>query len=231
MALSKKVEADTRAIASGEKAADPGAATGGAAGGDSSDDSVARPAHFNPDPLEQRTGAAPEPRLQVVLEKVATDAREAVSKRAVDRKEALSPEALEEHVRLMGGAVTMAFPAGLPEHDPIRGMLEAAQKRADKLHEEMGPEYLDPESATLWWAGKEFRRDQCVGDRTGRNEKTKIVARLQGKGGGPPAREPGVSEAERRAMMAHYFKRQEELKGLAEDDEDGFMSSKWADSS
>jgi len=47
-----------------------------------------------------------------------------------------------------------------------------------------------------------------VGDRLGWNEKTKVVAKLQRSGAGPPAREPAVSEEERKAMMAHYFKRQ-----------------------
>jgi hypothetical protein len=47
-----------------------------------------------------------------------------------------------------------------------------------------------------------------VGDRLGWNEKTKVVAKLQRPGSGPPAREPSVSEEERKAMMAHYFKRQ-----------------------
>ena len=41
--------------------------------------------------------------------------------------------------------------------------------------------------------------------------------------------EPAVSEAERKAMMAHYFKRQEQMKKLAENDEDDFMHSTWAD--
>lgn len=67
-------------------------------------------------------------------------------------------------------------------------------------------------------AGKEFRRDQgqTVGDRVGKNEKTRIMCKLQKPGAGPPGREPGVSEEERKAMMAFYFKRQEELKRLAE---------------
>lgn len=65
-------------------------------------------------------------------------------------------------------------------------------------------------------AGKEFRRDQVVGDRVGKNEKTRITCKLQKPGSGPPGREPGVSEDERKAMMAFYFKRQEELKRLAE---------------
>ena len=163
--MSKQVEADTRAITDGSKA-DPSSASGGAAaggGGDAGasggDSEVIRPSNFNQDPLEQRTGAAPEPKLQVVLEKVASEARAAISRDAVARKEALSPEGLEEHLRLMGGAVTMSFPAGLPDYDPIKGMLAAGLERGDVLHMEMGPEYLDATTATLWWAGKEFRRD------------------------------------------------------------------------
>lgn len=86
----------------------------------------------------------------------------------------------------------------------------------DKQGTQAGTEILDEETAGLWMAGKEFRRDQSVGDRVGKNEKTRIMCKLQKPGSGPPGREPGVSEDERKAMMAFYFKRQEELKRLAE---------------
>merc|ERR1719230_2251951 len=88
---------------------------------------------------------------------------------------------------------------------------------------------LDPETATLWVASRDFQRDQKVGDRLGWNEKTKVVAKLQKEGSGPPAREPAVSEEERKAMMAHYFKRQEQLKKLSEASDDDYLSSSWAD--
>ena len=67
-----------------------------------------------------------------------------------------------------------------------------------------------------------------MGDRVGRNEKTKVVARLQKRGGGAPAREPAISEEERRAMMAFYYKKQEEAKRAAENDEDTYLQSDWA---
>ncbi len=93
---------------------------------------------------------------------------------------------------------------------------------------------LEIESTSLWGAGKEFQRGKLVSDRLGNNEKTKIIAKLQKKGSGPPGREPLVNEEERKAMMAHYFKRQEELKKLAqaENDADGdeYLNSSWADS-
>ncbi len=57
-------------------------------------------------------------------------------------------------------------------------------------------------------AAKEFNRDEKVGDRLGMNEKTKVICKLRPPGGGSPAREPAVSEDERKAMMAFYFKKQ-----------------------
>ena len=77
---------------------------------------------------------------------------------------------------------------------------------------------------------QEFLRDQTVGDRVGKNEKTKVICRLQGSKAGPPSREPAVSEGERKAMMAHYFKKQEEMKKLAENDDDDFHGASWASS-
>lgn len=63
----------------------------------------------------------------------------------------------------------------------------------------------------------------------GKNEKTKIVAKLQKRGGGPPGREPAVSEDERKAMMAYYFKKTEDEKALAVDKDDSYLSTQWAD--
>ncbi len=71
-----------------------------------------------------------------------------------------------------------------------------------------GHTLLEAESTSLWVASKDFPRGQRVGDRLGWNEKTKVVAKLTKAEGGPPAREPAVSDEERKAMMAHYFKRQ-----------------------
>jgi hypothetical protein len=86
------------------------------------------------------------------------------------------------------------------------------------------------EDASLWTCNKEFTRGQLVSDRLGScNEKTTVIAKLTIKGSGPPAREPIVSEDERNAMAAFYFKRQEELKKLAEADEDDYLNSDWAD--
>ena len=40
-------------------------------------------------------------------------------------------------------------------------------------------EVMDEVSAQLWWAGKELARGKKLLDYIGKNEKTKIVAKLQ----------------------------------------------------
>ena len=49
-------------------------------------------------------------------------------------------------------------------------------------------------------------------DYVGKNEKTKIVVKLQKRGSGPPGREPVVSEEQKKQMMLQAYRRQEELK-------------------
>ena len=71
---------------------------------------------------------------------------------------------------------------------------------------------LEEDMAQLWWAGKQLERGKQLKDYVGRNEKTKIVAKLQKKGQGAPAREPVFSAQEQKAMMAMAYRRQEELK-------------------
>lgn len=205
-------------------------ASSSGAGGDTSAAAagLCLPAGFrlNPEPTQQRTGVAPAEAQAATIQSTVDAARRLVHKDAVKRKEALAEEALDRAKAEIGGAITIAYPMGLPEHEPIKPML-AGDEDLEGLA--ISAEILDPETATLWWAGKEFDRSETVGDRVGRNEKTKIIAKLQARGAGPPAREPAVSEAERRAMTARYFKKQQELKALAENDDDGFMSSAWAD--
>ena len=112
----------------------------------------------------------------------------------------------------MGGAVTMAYPMGLPE-DTVRVTLETVEGLDGTA---AGIEVLDPETAELWVASRAFDRGQKVKDRLGKNEKTKVIAKLQRPGAGAPGREAAVSEEEKKAMMAFYFKKQEEMKAMAE---------------
>ena len=49
---------------------------------------------------------------------------------------------------------------------------------------------LDPDTATLWFAGKQLLPEKHLSDFLGRNDKSKAIVKLQKKGQGAPGREP-----------------------------------------
>lgn len=55
--------------------------------------------------------------------------------------------------------------------------------------------------------------------------------KLSKRGEGCPAREPILSEEQRKEFMLHAYRRQEELKKLEANDDDSYLDSEWADSS
>eukprot|EP00622_Pseudochattonella_farcimen_P007223 FR743160.1.p1 GENE.FR743160.1~~FR743160.1.p1 ORF type:complete len:234 (+),score=38.88 FR743160.1:47-703(+) len=182
--------------------------------------------HYAADPSGMRTGNGPGPQLSETLEQVCADAEAALSANLVKQRVAVSMDMLDDKLANMRGAVMMAYPMGLPAWDTVNLTLNSEEGLEGT---QAGAEMMDAETASLWVASRDFQRGEKVGDRLGWNEKTKVVAKLQKSGSGPPAREPVVSEEERKAMMAHYFKRQEELKKLSEANDDGYLASAWAD--
>ena len=142
------------------------------------------------------------------------------------RKIATTTAGLTEKLDNVRGAVMMAYPMGLPDWDTVRLTIESA----DGLEgTQAGMDVLDPATAELWVAARVFDRNTKVSDRLGKNEKTKVIGKLQKPGAGAPAREAAVSEDERKAMMAFYFKKQEEAKAMADSTEDEYLNSSWAD--
>lgn len=73
---------------------------------------------------------------------------------------------------------------------------------------------IAPNTAQLWFSGRELVREpnKKMKDYLGRNEKTKVVLKITKTGSGPPAREPPLSEQDKKLLMANAFKKQEELK-------------------
>ena len=183
--------------------------------------------YYQADPLGARTGNGPGPQLAATMERVAADAEALLSgKDTVFKKVALTLPMLQEKLDNIRGAVTMAYPMGLPEWDTIRITIEGVEGLDGTS---AGMNVLDADTTELWVASRCFDRSQTIGDRLGKNEKTKVVGKLQRPGAGAPGREPVVSEDEKKAMMAYYFKQQEEMKRLAENSEDDYLHSSWAD--
>jgi len=182
---------------------------------------------INIDPTGMRIGIPPSnENIRKTLLQTAQDLEDYVDKAQVKNRIALNKPILEDKIANVRGAVVMAYPMGLPEFDVVKVSIDGESLDGTYVSNEL----LDPKTTSLWCAGKEFERNQIVADRLGRNEKTKVIAKLQKAGSGPPSREPIVNEEERKAMMAHYFKRNEELKKLAEADDDDYLNSNWADS-
>jgi len=169
---------------------------------------------------------SPTPQLRETIERVCVDAESMIDKINASRKIATTTAGLTEKLDNMRGAVMMAYPMGLPEWDTVRLTIESA----DGLEgTQAGMDVLDPATAELWVAARVFDRNTKVSDRLGKNEKTKVIGKLQKPGAGAPAREAAVSEDERKAMMAFYFKKQEEAKAMADSTEDEYLHSSWAD--
>lgn len=175
----------------------------------------------------RRCGDRPDPDQAEALIRAANELEAYVDKAQAQKRIALTHQGIANLLTNVRDAVELAYPDGLPPWDLTRLALDDSMQGLKNTP--VGGGLLDATSTSLWVAGKEMERDQLISDRLGKNEKTKVVAKLQREGDGPPTREPIVREDERNAMLEHYHKRQEELQRLAENEEDEYMNSAWAD--
>ncbi len=181
--------------------------------------------HYNSDPTGRRTGNRCDPKAGETLLKTLADAEAAISKHQVAKKVYLTQKMLDEKIDEIRGAVMMCYPMGLPEWDNVRLALEDDEELSGT---QWANEHLDPEAAQLWWAGKQMLPGKKLADHIGKNEKTKIVGKLQKKGSGAPQRESAIDAETQKAMLSYYHKKQEEQKQLVDNDEDDYTNSAWA---
>lgn len=180
----------------------------------------------NKDPIGRRNGKAPSEKMAEVINRTRKEAKARISKEKVDVNIPLTSEVVQDALDQMRGAVMIVYPMGLPPHDPIKQELESTE---DLSGTQASLQVLDESTAQLWWAGKELQRGKKLQDFIGKNEKTKLIVKLQKKGQGPPSREPVFSEEQRKQMMAYAYRKQEELKKLVTDEDDSYLNSGWAD--
>lgn len=182
----------------------------------------------NPDKVGVRNGQAPTSKMAEVLTKTVKEAKDMISKKKVQADQMVTQATVKEAMDILRGAVTIVYPMGLPPHDNIRLEFE---NNEDLSGTQASLEVMEEQSASLWFSGKEMLRGKLLKDYVGKNEKTKIVAKIQKKGQGCPSREPVVSEQQQKEMMAYYYRKQEEMKKLDKEAEDSYLDSAWADSS
>jgi len=183
---------------------------------------------FKKDDIGRRNGNAPNEKMAEMMKKTKEEAKAKISKKLAESNQLVTMTEVKAAMDLLRGAVMIVYPMGLPPHDPIKmefedkEELEGTQASKDVVPKGMG---------ALWWAGKELQRGKKLSDFVGRNEKTKITAKLQRKGVGAPSREPVFNEEEKKKLMANAYKRQEEIKKLNEESSESYMDSDWADTS
>lgn len=180
----------------------------------------------NPDKIGRRNGQAPTEKMSEVLTKTCKEAKDMISKKKVEANELVTQKTVKEALDILRGAVTIVYPMGLPPHDNIKMEFD---NNEDLSGTQASLDVIEEQNATLWFSGKEMVRGRQLKDFVGKNEKTKVIAKLQKRGQGCPAREPVVSEQEQKEMMAFYYRKQEEMKKLDKDAEDAYLDSDWAD--
>ncbi|XP_019952934.1 cilia- and flagella-associated protein 298 [Paralichthys olivaceus] len=178
------------------------------------------------DEIGRRNGHAPNDKMKEVLMRTMEEAKALISKKQAQANVCVTMEMVKEALDQLRGAVMIVYPMGLPPHDPIRMELE---EREDLSGTQASLQVITENECQLWWAAKEMQRGKKLQDYIGKNEKTKLVVKIQKKGQGAPAREPLVTEEQQKQMMMHCYRRQEELKKLEEADDDSCLDSDWSD--
>lgn len=181
---------------------------------------------FNRDDIGRRNGHAPNDKMKAVLTKTMEEAKALISKKQAQANVCVTAETVKEALDQLRGAVMIVYPMGLPPHDPIRMELE---NQEDLSGTQASLQVVPEQEGQLWWAGKELLGGKKLQDYIGKNDKTKIVVKIQKRGQGAPAREPLVTEEQQKNMMMHHYRRQEELKKLDEADDDSHLRSDWSD--
>jgi len=178
------------------------------------------------DPIGHRNGKAPNEKMADIIRKTVSEAKERISVKQAETGVSLRLDVINDTIDLLRGAMTIVYPMGLPPHETIRQELDGTR---DLTGTEDGAEIINPSETELWWAGKQLVRGKKLQDFTGKNEKTKIIAKLQKSNQGAPAREPVMTEEQQREMMTLMYKRQEEVRMLEQSEDDTYLNSDWAD--
>ncbi|XP_054718588.1 cilia- and flagella-associated protein 298-like [Uloborus diversus] len=178
------------------------------------------------DPMGKRNGKAPLEKYADVLTKTTAECKARISKKLIDSNICLSYADIQECLDILRGAVTITYPMGLPTYEVIWMELEGKE---DLSGTQASKEILEVKNTDLWCCNKQLEANKILSDYIGKNEKSKLIVKLQKKGLGAPAREPALTEQQRKDLMLAEHRRREELKKLEMDDDDSHLDSQWAD--
>jgi hypothetical protein len=161
------------------------------------------------DELGRRNGRVPNEKMAELLMKTVKEAKEKISKQLVSRDICITEKDVQEALDVLKGACMIVYPMGLPPYDNIQMEFDNEE---DLSGTQASKEVIPPDMGSIWFSGKEMLPNKVFADYLGKNEKSKVIAKIQRKGAGAPGREPVVGESEQKQMMAYYYKKQEEMK-------------------
>eukprot|EP00466_Bigelowiella_natans_P004553 jgi/Bigna1/90278/estExt_fgenesh1_pg.C_660090 len=200
------------------------------------------------DPLGFRVGKPPGPDVAKVLTRTADECRAAIDVQQAARKIVISRSKIEEAINNIKGAVMIAYPMNLPEHDIIRTMLEGK----DDVQAACPKEAVDPKTCVIWFARKPPKRCKCNNNNCPPEngpqreaeqilwEKREDVSQsavangclnryASQKNQRMPQREARLDKDAQTKMMQYWHKKNEEDKRLKEqEEEDDYLNSDWA---
>uniref|UniRef100_A0A8C0I5Z2 CFAP298-TCP10L readthrough n=1 Tax=Balaenoptera musculus TaxID=9771 RepID=A0A8C0I5Z2_BALMU len=131
---------------------------------------------FKKDDIGRRNGQAPNEKMKQVLKKTIEEAKAIISKKHVEANVCVTMEMVKDALDQLRGAVMIVYPMGLPPYDPIRMEFE---NKEDLSGSQAALSVITESEAQLWWAAKELRRTKKLSDYVGKNEKTKIIVKIQ----------------------------------------------------
>ena len=168
------------------------------------------------DPMGRRSCVPPKGKYKKLLKEMVRELERAVALMSAENNTPITRKELQDVMDKAKGTVMICYPMGLPEHDPVRTIIE---NRETYDGHAVSKELLDPDTALAWFCSKHMLRTEKLSKYSGNNEKTKITVKLTKKGAAAPAKEPTVDAETQKNMMALYSKRQQELKRLEEQEE------------
>uniref|UniRef100_A0A3B4AWR6 Cilia and flagella associated protein 298 n=1 Tax=Periophthalmus magnuspinnatus TaxID=409849 RepID=A0A3B4AWR6_9GOBI len=130
------------------------------------------------DDIGRRNGQAPNDKMKEVLMKTVDEAKALISKKQAQANVCVIMDMVKEALDQLRGAVMIVYPMGLPPHDPIQMEME---DREDLSGTQASLQVIPEDECQLWWAAKEMQRGKKLQDYIGKNEKTKIVVKIQKK--------------------------------------------------
>ncbi|GFU02603.1 cilia- and flagella-associated protein 298, partial [Nephila pilipes] len=181
---------------------------------------------INQDPMGKRNGFAPLEKYARVLTKTTAEAKARISQKMIEAGVCLTLDTIQETLEILQGAISICYPMDLPSYEIIKLELE---NKEDLSGTQASKEVLEMGKTELWWACKKLDESKLLCDYVGKNEKSKVIVKLQKKGHGAPVKEPSLTEQQKKDLLLAEHRRREEFKRLEIDDDDSHLDSQWAD--